>query len=249
MPGGTFGHHGARLSRYHVGMFPLPEKRPVAHMLHRQVRVSCAVLLPLALLLASAAVYADDIVTKPFKGVTIIQRQVAGPPREAIFVAELDLAEPTLHFTTTEPNGDLPGDTNTETTLDFVTRRHAQLGINANFFDFNKADPQRTTNVRGLAYSEGKKVSGWESHENALNITEKNEAQIVHRATEDFSGTDTKPPVQLYNAVSGGMMLVDHGKNVAHGDGKRHHQHGLSFLPSDVTQSAVEARQNSPARL
>lgn len=178
--------------------------------------------------LASAA-FAEDRVATPFKGITITQRTEAGPPREAVFIADIDLTTPGLRFTTTEPNGDAPRDTNTETTLEFVKRKHAQLGINANFFSYDK---QENTDVRGLAFSDGVQVSPWESHKNALNISRDNVATIVHPVKDEFTSTATAPEVSLYNTVCGGMMLVESGKNVAHGDGKRHPRTCVGLKPA-----------------
>jgi hypothetical protein len=193
----------------------------------RRVKTTWMALL-FGLLFLFPVAFAEDRVSEPFKGVKIIERKLAGPPREAIYIAEIDLTAPGLRFTTTEPNGDGPRETWTETVLEFVVRKKAQLGINANFFIF---DHKKDTDVRGLAYSEGKLVSPWESHEAALHISEKNEALIVHRATEDFKGTATEPKVELYNAVCGGMVLVEAGKSTAKTDGKRHPRTCVGLKP------------------
>lgn len=186
-------------------------------------------------LLCIGAAFAEEVVSTPFVGVTVRLRTSNGPPREALYVAEIDLNEPRLRFTSTESNGDAPRDTNTETTLEFVKRKRAQLGINANFFLF---DHKPDTDVRGLAVSDGKIVSPWEDHEVALNISSKNEARIVHRATADFKGTATEPKVELYNTVCGGKLLVEAGKNVASDEGKhngeRHPRTCVGLKPGNV---------------
>lgn len=182
----------------------------------------------LALLGVTCWASAEDRVTKPFKGVTIIERFLEGPPREAIYIAQIDLKAPGIRFTTTEPNGDAPRDTNTETVLDFVTRKKAQLGINGNFFVFDHKDD---TDVRGLAFSNGLQVSPWENHDYALNIAKDNTATIVERATEDTRGTATKPEVPLYNALGGGRMLVEDGKSVVGGTSKRQPRTCVGLTP------------------
>lgn len=184
----------------------------------------------LVALLTCALAAAEDRVSTPFQGVTVIERTVTGPPRAAIYVAEIDLDAPGLRFTTTESNGDAPRETNTETTLEFVKRKGAQLGINANFFIL---DHKPDTDVRGLAVSDGKIVSPWEDHEAALNISAKNEAHIVRRATEDFKGTATEPKVALYNVICGGRMLVEGGKSVAKEGSERHPRTCVGLKPGN----------------
>lgn len=193
----------------------------------------------IALLLVLAGIpqkcRAEDIVSTPFLGVRVMERHGSGPPRVALFVAEIDLNEPRLRFTSTEANGDEPRETNTETTLEFVKRKRAQLGINANFFIL---DHKPHTDVRGLAVSEGKIVSPWEDHEAALNISSTNEARIVRRATEDFKGTTTEPAMELHTAVCGGKVLVEGGTCVAPGEGKhngeRHPRTAVGLKPGKI---------------
>lgn len=188
-----------------------------------------------------AFVRAEDVVSHPFKGVTVIERRLEGPPREAIFIAEIDLTTPGLRFTTTEPNGEAPRDTNTETTLDFVTRKKAQLGINGNFFIL---DHKPETDVRGLAYSDGTLVSPWEEHNVALNISAKNEVTFIHRATDDFTGTESKPKVKYYNVLCGGILLVENGKSVVTGKSKRQPRTCVGLKPGHkLLLVVVDGRQ------
>jgi len=195
----------------------------------------CAWVLAGLLLASPCTARAEDVASTPFVGVRVIVRSLAGPPRETIHIAEIDLKEPNLRFVTTEGNGDKPRETNTESTLEFVKRKQAQLGINANFFIL---DHKPDTDVRGLAVSNGQIVSPWEDHEAALNISAKNEARIIHRATEDFKGTATEPKVDLYNAVCGGKMLVEDGENVATESGKsggeRHPRTCVGLKPGNI---------------
>jgi hypothetical protein len=46
----------------------------------------------------------------------------------------IDLNQPGVSITTTGPNGDRAGETNLETTRQFVKRCPAQIGINGGFF-------------------------------------------------------------------------------------------------------------------
>ncbi len=216
----------------------VPEWSPIVP---RHLRKFVYLKLLSAALIVCASVTAEDIVTRPFKGITVTQRTLEGPPREAIFIAEIDLKSPGLRFTTTEPNGDAPRETNTETTFDFVKRKNAQLGINANFFIL---DHKPDTDVRGLTYSDGKLVSPWEDHDAALNISRKNEATIVQRDTEDFKGTATKPNVELYNVVCGGKMLVENGKNIAQKESKRQPRTCIGLKPDNkLLLVVVDGRQ------
>ncbi|MGH8148226.1 MAG: hypothetical protein ACREPY_18085, partial [Rhodanobacteraceae bacterium] len=92
--------------------------------------------------LSAAAVQTSE----PFVGVRL-ERIVKSKPRpEIIHLAIIDPKAPGTRFLVTpsngDPNGPLPGDPNLETTrettLQFITRQHAQLGINGSFFTFVK---------------------------------------------------------------------------------------------------------------
>ncbi|CAL1125505.1 unnamed protein product [Cladocopium goreaui] len=147
-----------------------------------------------------------DMISNPFPGVTLTEREFATLPTLYFqeFVLQIDLATPGLRFEVTEPNGGLPAGTETdlETTLDFVLRKQAQIGINANYFD-NSAAAQSlgSTDVLGISSSNGNTYSAGHSGFNrVLDISRENVASIQTLS----SGT----PAGLYNAVAGFTIVT-----------------------------------------
>ena len=156
--------------------------------------------------------------SEPFVGVRL-ERIVRSTPRpEIIQLAIIDPKAPGIRFLVTpsngDPNGSLPGDPNLETTrettLQFITRQHAQLGINGSFFTFVK-NTLDTNNV-SLVISDGHVVSPLDPHRAwVLNITPDNHVQI-RKVT---AGEVDNPDSQLHDAIAGSDLLVEHGKVVA----------------------------------
>jgi hypothetical protein len=156
--------------------------------------------------------------SKPFVGVQL-ERIVRSQPRpEIIHLAIIDPKAPGIRFLVTpsngDPNGALPGDPNLETTrettLQFITRRHAQLGINGSFFTFVKHSLD-TDNV-SLVISNGHVVSPLDPHRAwVFNITPDHRVQI-RKVTASEVG---KPDSQLRDAIAGSDLLVEQGKVVA----------------------------------
>lgn len=169
--------------------------------------------------LVCGCAWAQDTVTHPFSGVTCIHHEQKDPSSLAFFLVRIDLKDPNIRFVTTKPNGDAPRDTHTQTTLEFVKETGAQIGINANYFTF---DGDANTDLLGLAVSEGVVVSPWDNSGSAcaVNIGKDNKVTFVNRAAE--SGTETVPPVSLYNAISGRYWLVKEGKVAPEPGGERH---------------------------
>ncbi len=172
----------------------------------------------LALALCGGA-WAQDTVTRPFSGVTCIHHEQQAPEPLAWFLVRVDLANPKIRFITTKSNGDAPRDTRTQTTLEFAKETGAQIAINANYFTF---DGDANTDLLGLAVSEGTVVSPWDNSGSAcaVNISKDNKVTFINRVQE--SGTNTQPPVTLYNAVSGRYWLVKDNKVVPETGGERH---------------------------
>ena len=164
--------------------------------------------------LSAAAVQTSE----PFVGVRL-ERIVRSQPRpQIIHLAIIDPHAPGIRFLVTpsngDPNGPLPGDPNLETTrettLQFVARQHAQLGINGSFFTFVKNSLD--TNDVSLVVSNGHVVSPLDPHDAwVLNITPDNRAQI-RKVTANELG---QPRSRLYEAIAGSDLLVDDGKIVA----------------------------------
>ena len=172
----------------------------------------------LSLLLAPGMSAAAVQTSKPFVGVQLERITRSTPRPEIIQLAIIDPKAPGIRFLVTpsngDPNGPLPGDPNLETTrettLQFVTRQHAQLGINASFFTFVKHSLD--TDDVSLVISNGHVVSPLDPHRAwVLNITPDNRVQI-RKVTASEVG---KPDSQLHDAIAGSDLLVEQGKVVA----------------------------------
>jgi len=172
----------------------------------------------LSLLLAPGMSAAAVQTSKPFVGVQLERITRSTPRPEIIQLATIDPKAPGIRFLVTpsngNPNGSLPGDSNLETTrettLRFVTRQHAQLGINGSFFTFVKHSLD--TDDVSLVISDGYVVSPLDPHRAwVLNITPDNRVQI-RKVTASEVG---KPDSQLHDAIAGSDLLVEQGKVVA----------------------------------
>jgi hypothetical protein len=172
----------------------------------------------LVLLLVPSLSAAAVQTSEPFVGVRL-ERIVRSKPRpEIINLTIIDPEAPGIRFLVTpsngDPNGPLPGDPNLETTrettLQFITRQHAQLGINGSFFTFVKHTLD-TDNV-SLVISDGHVVSPLDPHRAwVLNITPDHHVQIRKVTANEIS----KPDSQLHDTIAGSDLLVDQGKLVA----------------------------------
>jgi hypothetical protein len=166
--------------------------------------------------LAAPYANASDVVTTPFSGITLHQRTETSPRPLKIDVVEINLSDPGIHFLATPSNGALPGDTTLQTTRDFLTTEApsgARLAINANFFGVVSGSFADDVD---LAASNGDIYSTFSQGFFALNLTQNNSAAIVQQKSGDVTGTQTDPPVSVYNAVSGNEHIVTNGVNTAH---------------------------------
>jgi exopolysaccharide biosynthesis protein len=144
-----------------------------------------------------------------------------GSHRANINVVEIDLTAPGIRFKVSPDNGPDSGEVLTQTTLAFMTQEHAQLAVNAHFFNFTVNSAVHTT-LTGFAASEGTVFSAFEAaplanallpyaltaNSPALNISASNVAQIV-----GVGGTQTSLAngVVPYNAVSGSDQVITNG--------------------------------------
>jgi len=161
----------------------------------------------LCVALSLVVLRADERVTHPYAGVTYVDRTADAPRRVHMHVVQIDLDAPGLRFKVTPPSGSR--ETIRETTLEFLTREHAQIAINAHFFLPFPSD-DRDAWLVGLAASEGRVYSAFETPEQryaivadspALNIDATNHATIVHRGDA----------TALWNTVSGSAQIVTDG--------------------------------------
>ena len=172
------------------------------------------------LLLAGLATGAQaaETVTRPFAGVTLIQRTETSPRPIVIHLVRIDLATPGLSFQLTQAAAGGKRETIRQTTLDFLEERHAQLAVNVHFFvPFPSAEPD--SDLVGLAVSEGRVYSGFETPAQAyaiaadapaLNLDPSNRARIVHRAAAQEKAV--REGAALWTAISGSAQIVTGGK-------------------------------------
>ncbi len=186
----------------------------------KEVEVSLTPLFMLLLLIPGTPTPAAPAVqtSEPFVGVQLERIARSEPRPEIIHLAVIDPQAPGIRFLVTpsngDPNGPLPGDPNLETTrettLQFITRQHAQLGINASFFTFVRHSLD--TNNVSLVVSDGHVVSPLDPHRPwVLNISPDNHVQI----RKVGPGETGKPDSRLHDAIAGSDLLVESGKVVA----------------------------------
>jgi len=156
----------------------------------------------------SSSLPAADTESIPFPGVRYVHRHTSEPREIDMHIAIVDLNRPGVGIVTTGPNGDLPGETDLETTRAFVKRSQAQIGINSGFFE--RRSPG--ADLCSLAVSDGVNVSDWGTWiKDAINIGANNTVTFVTRAKDDTTGYMTTPEVDLYNAMAGNVRLIRDG--------------------------------------
>jgi hypothetical protein len=175
--------------------------------------------------LSAKPLRATEHISQPFLGVQYAERIETLPRPLYINVIKIDLSEPTLSFRVTSPGPDprpiLGGsqqETIVQTTRQFLDAQGAQVAINASFFA--TVFTGGWTNNLGLTASNGNKYSPWESpftadFDDALNITQGNQATIVKMPASIPTGFETTPVVPLYNTVTGSHRVLQNGVNVA----------------------------------
>jgi Phosphodiester glycosidase len=178
------------------------------------------VLLATALLIAhpSATSSIGWQTTQAFVGVIYAERVETQPRPLRMHVAQIDLEAPGIRFKVSPPGGDR--EVVRQSTLDFLEQERAQLAINAHYFlPFPSTD--RTAWVIGLAASEGRVFSAFESPEQsyalvaygpALNIDRDNHASIVHHDALQADDKHVREPVSLWNVVAGSSQIVTNGR-------------------------------------
>ncbi len=172
-----------------------------------------------ATLLFVSALSAEDAESTPFPGVRYVHRHVTQPREIDMHVAIIDLNRPGIRIVTTGPNGETGGETNLETTRQFVKRCKAQIGINGGFFSRETLERIRgICDLCSLAVSDGRLVSGWgHGQHDALNIGADNSVTFVKRPADDKTGSMTEPKIDLHNAIAGNVRLIKDGEILAKG--------------------------------
>jgi hypothetical protein len=176
------------------------------------------------LLLATFNLPAAVVITRPYDGITRLERTETTPRKLRMQIVQVDLATRGLSFKVTPPGGSL--DTIRQTTLDFLTQEHAQLAINAHFFvPYPSTDIE--ANLVGLAASQGVVFSSFEPQPvaigyadqsyailpfaPALNIDPDNQASVVHRDPGFADNRHVLESVSLWNVVSGSAQIISNG--------------------------------------
>jgi hypothetical protein len=147
-----------------------------------------------------------------FKGIDYAEaRKMPGDP-QAVYAVRIDLSEPTIEFLVTPSNGDRPLETDGLRTSTFLKQYQCQLAINASPFAPVEEGEGGPEDILGLSVSRGDVYSGAHGGHAAMLITKDNKV------------TFAEPPFDLnnvYNAVSGFLMLLENGQNVG-SDEARH---------------------------
>ena len=152
-------------------------------------------------------------ITEPFEGIRHIYRTTTVPRELDMHFIEIDLTAPGIDFAITPSNGAAAGETNGQTTRQFVTQQNAQIGINGSF----SAISNGAWVVEGIAATQGSVYSLFEQfRRTALNISIDNVATII-RSTDTGTNTGTAhtPDIPLYNTLGGEARLLNNGNNVA----------------------------------
>jgi hypothetical protein len=188
---------------------------------------------------------AATVVTHPYCGVTVTDRMETAPRAVRMNVVQIDLTAAGVRFEVAAARAAVESGRETvrQTAVEVLSRKHAQLAINGNFFvPFPSNDT--AANVVGFAASNGDVISAFEPqpvpgesgmpdqgyaivpYAPALNIDARNHASIVHRNPACDDNKHVVEPVGLYNAISGSAQIIAEGvktvptyKDAEHPDG------------------------------
>jgi Phosphodiester glycosidase len=157
------------------------------------------------------------LLSHPFVGITYIDRTETSPRPLHMHIVQIDLRAAGLRFKLSPPAGGR--EVVRQTTLDYLTQEEAQVAINAHFFLPFPSDEKESWLI-GLAVSDGRVYSGFESPDQAyaiardaaaLNIDRENRAAIVHRDSRSLDGKSVREPFALWTAVAGSAQIVTDG--------------------------------------
>jgi exopolysaccharide biosynthesis protein len=201
----------------------------IAIMLNKSIMLAAAIVTG-----AGAPALATPVTTFPFLGITRITDTLSlpapadqtpgsglGAHTAKVNVVIIDLTAPGVGFKVSPDNGAAAGETTTQTTLAYLAQEHAQLAVNAEFFNFT-VNAAVSTTLTGFAASNGTVYSAFEAAplSNALlpyaltanapgiNISATNVAQIVNvGATQTTLAGGVVP----YNTVTGSDEVITNG--------------------------------------
>ena len=176
--------------------------------------------------LAASTTNAAVTKTTPFIGVTHYDVTITSPQTARYHLIAIDTTAPGIGFETTGSNGADPGETTGETTLNYVQRTGAKIGINGSFF--TDAGSNGSTVYRGLvqiATSAGQQVSPWsgstDGREAALNISASNIPSIIYPTANNTLANSfaTTAGITPYTSLGGNYSILKNGVATGETDG------------------------------
>ncbi|QDU32807.1 hypothetical protein KS4_08430 [Poriferisphaera corsica] len=126
----------------------------------------------------------------------------------AVDVMEIDLEAEGINFKTTPSNGSKAGDTTRQTTMQFMQSSDTEIAINTNFYGTTFSPYTETDNI-GLMYSDGQLVSSFSSAWPAINISSKNEVELVTSYYQN--------QYAYFNAFAGSDVIVENSQLTGNG--------------------------------
>jgi len=157
-------------------------------------------------------------VSRPFTGVTYIDREATTPRAVHLHVVQIDLRATGIRLKLSPGGG--RHEVVRQTVLEFLTAERAQIAINAHFF-YPWPTTDSDVDVIGFAASEGMVYSGFETPVQryalladapALNIDRRNRAGIVHRDPRAVDGKRVRERVSIWTAIAGSAQIVTDGQ-------------------------------------
>lgn len=181
----------------------------------------------LTVLAATSAGWANasETVARPFVGVTWIRRVETAPRPLRMHIVDIDLAAPGICFRLTPHRP--PLHTRKQTTLEYLKEQHAQIAVNAHFFEPwpPPAPDSGAASLVGIAASDGDvyapfldkppKPRAIRPNAPGLNIDPAGRASIVHRSAADPGGYALVERVALHNTLAGNEQIVTDGEVTA----------------------------------
>ena len=161
---------------------------------------------------------AQQTITRPWPGITYIERAEAQPRATRMHIVQVDLSQPGIRMRLSPPRG--AKEVTRQTTLEFLKEQGAQLAVNVHFF-WPFPSPDQDVEVIGIAASDGRVYSGFESpiqsyalvtNAPGINIDAENRAALVHRNASTTDPTRVAEPVTLWTTVSGSAQIVTDGR-------------------------------------
>lgn len=208
----------------------------------------------LFVLTAALALGASITIDDPFTGVRHYHSLHTVPRPLNVHIVQFDLRAPGVSFGV-RPPGLAPHENSLKTVKTFLSelrqaRPDACAAINGSFFG---QSTEGVVSNSGLVVSDGTAYSSFDSWDGlpwpAVHIASNNVCNLVQRPAPSYFGYETMPPLNLYNAISGGEVILSNGVNVANHPGcpgdpfSMHPRTAIGFSPNKVYFVTVDGRQ------